>query len=75
MPFCCNPQIIFCYFYLSEFSHFGLKHIYTGYLVNATPLTVLVIFGFKHIFTGYLVYSFSWIFLKFCSCFCLFVIV
>ena len=42
MTFGCNPQINFCYFIRSsDLIIMGIKHLDTGYLVNATPPTVL----------------------------------
>ena len=42
MRLCCKHQINFCHFELSHLSSQLLsKHIGTGYLVNATPSTIL----------------------------------
>ena len=42
IPFGCNPQVIFFHFFaVMTQSFFSLKHLPTGYLVNATP-TVFV---------------------------------
>ena len=42
MTFGCNPQIIFCYFIRnSDLIILGIKHLDTGYLVNATRPTIL----------------------------------
>ena len=40
MRFSCNPQVRFVIFSQFELGHFWL-HIGTGYLVNATPPTLL----------------------------------
>ena len=43
MVFDCNPQFYCRHFLLnSHLVLFGLKHLDTGHLVNATPPTVLV---------------------------------
>ena len=40
MTFCCNPEINVTFCSAATHSCLGLKYLDTGYLVNATPLTV-----------------------------------
>ena len=47
MTFCCNPEINVTFCSAATHSCLGLKYLDTGYLVNATPLTVLARSFFK----------------------------